>query len=127
MAAAFRPGDHGTTFGGQPLACAAALATLEEMEEIGAPELAACAGELLAGAVARLGGVSEVRGEGLLLGAVLEPGIDAKAVVAAALERGLVINAPVAGVIRLAPPLTVSRLEIEAAVGILAEVLEALS
>ncbi|MHB1884000.1 MAG: aspartate aminotransferase family protein [Acidimicrobiales bacterium] len=127
VAAAFRPGDHGTTFGGQPLACAAALATLEELEEIGAPELAACAGELLAGAVARLGGVSEVRGEGLLLGAVLEPGIDAKAVVAAALERGLVINAPVAGVIRLAPPLTVSRLEIEAAVGILAEVLEALS
>jgi predicted acetylornithine/succinylornithine family transaminase len=127
VSAAFRPGDHGTTFGGQPLACAAALATLAEMEEIRAPELAARAGEHLAGAVARISGVSEVRGEGLLLGAVLEPGIDAKAVVAAALEHGLVLNAPVAGVIRLAPPLTVSSLEIEAAVGILADVMEAFS
>lgn len=126
VAAAFRPGDHGSTFGGQPLACAAALATLEVMEEIDAPELAARAGTQLAEDVASIAGVSGVRGEGLLLGAVLEPGIDAKAVVASALDHGLVVNAPVAGVIRLAPPLTVSAGEIEQAVATLREVIGAL-
>jgi acetylornithine/succinyldiaminopimelate/putrescine aminotransferase len=71
--------------------------------------------------------VAEVRGEGLLLGAVLVPGHDAKTVVAAALRAGLVVNAPVAGVIRLAPPLTVSPSEIDEAVAILRAVLEELS
>jgi acetylornithine/succinyldiaminopimelate/putrescine aminotransferase len=127
VAAAFQPGDHGSTFGGQPLACSAALATLEVMEEIDAPQLAAIAGERLAEGIAGLPGVSDVRGEGLLLGAVLEPGIDAKAVVIGALDRGLVVNAPVAGVIRLAPPLTVSDAEIDQAVATLRSVLEELT
>ncbi|HXY42672.1 MAG TPA: acetylornithine transaminase [Acidimicrobiales bacterium] len=123
VAGAFQPGDHGSTFGGQPLACAAALATLEVMEEIDAPSLAARAGARLADGLGGIDGVSEVRGEGLLLAAVLAPGIDAKAVVAAALTRGLVVNAPVAGVVRLAPPLTVSDAEIDQAVAILRSVL----
>jgi len=127
VAAAFHPGDHGSTFGGQPLACAAALATLEVMEEIDAPRLAASAGGRLAEGLASIAGVSEVRGEGLLLGAVLGPGIDAKAVVSAALGRGLVVNAPVAGVIRLAPPLNVSGAEIDRAVATLRAVLEGLA
>jgi acetylornithine/succinyldiaminopimelate/putrescine aminotransferase len=127
VAAAFHPGDHGSTFGGQPLACAAALATLEAMEAIDAQQLAASGGSRLSAALASIPAVAEVRGEGLLLGAVLAPGIDAKAVVAAALRAGLVVNAPVAGVIRLAPPLTVSETEIDEAVAILGSVLEDLS
>jgi len=124
VAGAFHPGDHGSTFGGQPLACAAALATLEVMVEIDAPRLAASAGGRLAAGLAAIAGVSEVRGEGLLLGAVLEAGIDAKAAVGAALARGLIVNAPVPGVIRLAPPLTVSEAEIDEAVATLRAVLE---
>ncbi|MGA8680185.1 MAG: aminotransferase class III-fold pyridoxal phosphate-dependent enzyme, partial [Acidimicrobiales bacterium] len=82
------------------------------------------AGGRLAAGLAAIAGVSEVRGEGLLLGAVLEAGIDAKAVVGAALARGLIVNAPVPGVIRLAPPLTVSEAEIDEAVATLRAVLE---
>jgi predicted acetylornithine/succinylornithine family transaminase len=124
VAAAFQPGDHGSTFGGQPLACAAAIATLEALEDLDAPQAAAHAGARLADGLAAIDGVSHVRGEGLLLGVVLEPGIDAKAVVRTALERGLVVNAPVPGVIRLAPPLNVSDAEIDEAVAILRQILE---
>ncbi len=124
VAAAFVPGDHGSTFGGQPLACAAALATLAELERIDAPGLASRTGSYLAERVRALAGVAEVRGKGLLLGAVLEPGRDAVEVTAAALRQGLVVNAPVPGVLRLAPPLTVSIAEVDEAVGILASALE---
>ncbi len=123
VAAAFQPGDHGTTFGGQPLAMAAARATLETMAELGICARAASAGERLAAALRAVPGVASVRGAGLLLGVVLEEGIDAAAVVADALGEGLVANAPVPGVIRLAPPLIVSAQECDAAVAILARVL----
>jgi acetylornithine/succinyldiaminopimelate/putrescine aminotransferase len=123
VADAFKPGDHGSTFGGQPLACAAALATLAAMEELDVPALAVDAGARLAAGLARLGGVAEVRGEGLLLGAVMQPGIDAKFLVKLALEQGLVVNAPVPDVIRLAPPLNVSYAEIDEALAILATVM----
>jgi predicted acetylornithine/succinylornithine family transaminase len=126
VAAAFQPGDHGSTFGGQPLACAAAIATLEVMEEMDAPEAATTAGKHLTEGLLAIGGVSDVRGAGLLLGVLLEPGIDAKAVVRTSLERGLVVNAPVPGVIRLAPPLNVSAAEIDEAVAILRSVMEEL-
>ncbi len=66
-----------------------------------------------------LGGVASVRGKGLLLAAVLEPGLDASEVTRSALRLGLVLNAPVPGVLRLAPPLTVSTAEVDEAVGIL--------
>jgi predicted acetylornithine/succinylornithine family transaminase len=127
VAAAFHPGDHGSTFGGQPLACAAALATLEVMEEIDAPLLASRAGGRLAAGLASIAGVAEVRGEGLLLAAVLAPEIDAKSVVSSALGRGLVINAPVSGVIRFAPPLTVSDAEVDEALATFAAVLAGLA
>jgi acetylornithine/N-succinyldiaminopimelate aminotransferase len=123
VAEAFRPGDHGSTFGGQPLACAAALATLEAMESLDVPTLAANRGARLSAGLSRLSAVAEVRGEGLLLGAVLQAGIDAKFIVKLALEDGLVVNSPVPGVIRLAPPLTVSDGEIDEALTILAAVM----
>jgi predicted acetylornithine/succinylornithine family transaminase len=108
-----QPGDHGSTFGGQPLALSAARATLKTMEAIDAPALTTAAGKRFAAGLAELPGVQAVRGRGLLLGAVLEDGIDAAAVVSAALEAGVVINNPVPGVIRLAPPYVISDDEID--------------
>src|SRR5205085_10772935 len=71
VAAAFEPGDHATTFGGQPLATAAARAVLGEMRRLDVPALAAQAGERLTAALAETPGVSEVRGLGLLIAAQL--------------------------------------------------------
>jgi acetylornithine/N-succinyldiaminopimelate aminotransferase len=124
VAEAFVPGDHGSTFGGQPLACSAGLATVDELVRMNAPERAAMAGRRLAEGVGGLGPVAEVRGSGLLLGAVLEAGAPpAKDIVKDALSAGLVLNAPADDVIRLAPPLVVADEEIDQAVGILRGVL----
>ena len=125
VAAAFVAGDHGTTFGGQPLACAAGIATLAELEAIDAPGLAQRTGAYLAQRLGTLGGVASVRGKGLLLGAVLEPGLDSAQVTRTALQLGLVVNAPAPDVLRLAPPLTVSTAEVDQAVAILAAALGA--
>jgi len=118
VAAAFGPGDHGSTFGGQPLATAAARATLAVMEEEDVPGRARRAGARLRDGLLRLDGVVGVRGEGLLLGAELATPC-AKEVTAAALARGLVVNAPRPDTIRLAPPLVVSDADIEEALAIL--------
>jgi predicted acetylornithine/succinylornithine family transaminase len=122
VAAAFEPGDHGSTFGGTAIATAAANAVLDEMARIDAPALARRAGARLSEALAATAGVKEVRGLGLLLAAELD-GADAKEVNGALLERGLVANAVTPTAVRFAPPLTVSDDEIEEAVEILAEVL----
>jgi acetylornithine/N-succinyldiaminopimelate aminotransferase len=124
VAAAFAPGDHATTFGGQPLAAAAALATLETMESLDVPTLARRAGERLRTALQRVEGVSAVRGEGLLLGAAMG-GADAPIVCAEALRRGLVVNAPRNDTIRFAPPLLVSGAEIDDAVAIFGDAIDA--
>ncbi|MBM3693771.1 MAG: acetylornithine transaminase [Actinobacteria bacterium] len=122
VAAAFRPGDHATTFGGQPLAAAAALATLEVMEAEDAPARAAAAGKRLVDALRAVPGVAGVRGAGLLIAAELD-GLEAKPVADECLRRGLVCNAVTATALRLAPPLLVSDDEIAEAVTILAGVL----
>jgi predicted acetylornithine/succinylornithine family transaminase len=124
VAAAFEPGDHGSTFGGTAIATAAAGAVLTEMVRIDAPALARASGERLTQALSATTGVKEVRGLGLLLAAELD-GHDAKAVNAALLERGLVANAVTPTAVRFAPPLTVSGGEIDEAMGIFAEVLRA--
>lgn len=118
VAAAFRPGDHGSTFGGQPLALAAARATLSVMEAEKVPERAVAAGKRLRSGLAALPAVASVRGEGLLLAAVLQDAI-AGAVVAKALQAGLVINAPRTDVLRFAPSLLVSEVEIDQALALL--------
>ena len=123
VATAFEPGDHATTFGGQPLATAAARAVLGEMRRLDIPARAARAGERLMTALADTAGVAAVRGLGLLVAAQLEEGRDAKAVVAACLAEGLVVNAVTPTALRFAPPLTVSDAEIDDAIAILAKVL----
>jgi acetylornithine/N-succinyldiaminopimelate aminotransferase len=125
VAAAFQPGDHASTYGGQPLAAAAALAVLGIMEREHAPSLAEHAGSRLRDALRALPGVAEVRGLGLLLAAQLTDGVDAKRVAADAMASGLIVNAVTPTALRLAPPLLVSNDEIDEAVSILAAVLAA--
>ena len=122
VAAAFRPGDHGSTFGGQPLAASAARAVLATMEAEDVPRRAAAAGARLAEALAQVPGVRLVRGLGLLLAAELVERPAAE-VTAGALELGLVVNAVTSTAVRLAPPLLVSEAEVDEALEILAEVL----
>ena len=117
-AAAFAPGDHATTFGGQPLAARAALAVLEVMERENVPERAARAGIRLTEALAKLDGVADVRGAGLLIAAELTAAHDAKEVAQRCLDGGLVVNAVTASALRFAPSLLVSDAEIDAAVAI---------
>jgi predicted acetylornithine/succinylornithine family transaminase len=124
VAASFRPGDHASTFGGQPLAACAALATLEIMERDDVPARADRGGERLTKRLLALRGVSEVRGLGLLLAAQLAPGIDAGAVSRRCLDAGLIVNAVTPTALRLAPPLLVTDDEIDRAVAVLEQVLQ---
>jgi len=123
VATAFEPGDHATTFGGQPLAAATARAVLNEMIRLDAPALVAAAGDRLMGALRETAGIADVRGLGLLIAAQLEEGRDAKAVANGCLAAGLVVNAVTPTALRFAPPFTVSDAEIDDAVAILAKVL----
>jgi acetylornithine/succinyldiaminopimelate/putrescine aminotransferase len=93
------------------------------MQAIDAPGLAAKRGGELTGAVSAVPGVAGVRGLGLLVAVELDEGIDAKAVAAACLEAGLVLNAVTPTALRLAPPLTITEAEVDEAVAILASVL----
>jgi len=122
VATVFEPGDHATTFGGQPLAASAARAVLETMEALDAPGLAAKAGERLADAVGALPGVAGVRGQGLLLGVELA-GLDARAVNAALLAAGVVANAVTPTALRFAPSLLITDDQIDDAVTVLGQVL----
>ncbi len=115
VAAAFSPGDHATTFGGGPVVCAAALATLDEIETRGLLGNVVARSEQLQALLEEVEGVGDVRGRGLLLGAVLEEE-HAAGVVVAALDEGLVLNNVRPDVIRFAPPLSISAAETAAAV-----------
>jgi len=121
---AFSPGMHGSTFGGNPISAAAALAVLDTID---AEDLLAKVGDrgsqLRAGMVTT-DGVTEVRGEGLLLGVVLDAPI-AKGVEAAARQRGALVNAATPTVIRLAPPLVISESQVDQAIAIMAEAISA--
>ena len=123
VAAMFQPGDHGTTYGGQPLAASAARATLEILERVNAPQLAERAGAEFRHLLETVEGVIEVRGLGLLLAAELAVGLDAKAVASDLLQRGLIVNAVSPTALRFAPPLIVSETEIAQAVDLLSAVL----
>ena len=122
-AGAFRPGDHATTFGGQPLAAATARKVLEIMERIDAPARAVSVGAALTDALVALPQVAGVRGLGALLAVELTVP-DAPAIAARCLERGLVLNGVTPTALRLAPPLILADEHIAEAVAILASVLD---
>lgn len=119
----FGPGDHATTFGGNPVTAAAALAVLDTIEADGVlADVATRAAQLrmgLADLAAQTGGaVSEVRGSGLLLGVVLAEPIAADVVAHCRAER-VIINAVAPDVLRLAPPLTLTAAEADRALDVL--------
>ena len=122
VAAAFGPGDHATTYGGQPLAASAARAVLSVMEAEDAPGRAAVAGARLTERLLALDAVTDVRGLGLLLAAELD-GRDARQDAADCMAAGLVVNGVTPTALRFAPPLLVSDGELDEAVTILSEVL----
>ena len=101
-------GQHGTTFGGNALASAAALATLDAIDNRGLLSHVKAMGEWIKDTVGALPGVVDVRGEGLLLGIQLEAAISAD-VASAAIEAGFIVNPPSPDTIRLAPSLTLTQ------------------
>jgi predicted acetylornithine/succinylornithine family transaminase len=123
VAAAFRPGDHATTFGGQPLATSAARAVLRVMQDEDVPARATAAGARLRKGLEAIPAVVDVRGLGLLLAARLAEGVDARDAAARSLEAGLIVNPVNPTALRFAPSLLVGDDEIDEALGIVAKVL----
>ncbi len=117
----FVAGDHGSTFGGNPVACAAAVAVCDALTDELLAEVRE-KGAVLAAGLAPLPAVTELRGRGLMIG--LELDRPAGPVVAAARERGLVVGSAGDTVVRLTPPLTITTEELGLALGVLQEVLQ---
>ena len=109
VAAAFKPGDHASTFGGQPLAARAALTTLDIMERDDVPRRAAAAGKRLTAALLAVDGVDRRARRGPAARRRDGAGKAAGPIAAACLDRGLVVNAVTPTVVRFAPPLVVDR------------------
>ena len=118
----FSAGQHGSTFGGNPLGTRVANAVLTEIESAGLVEGAVTKGERIRSGISALHSplVEEVRGTGLLIGVGLHLPV-AAAIAAAALERGLIVNAPNESSLRIAPPLIVTDAEIDEFLAILAQ------
>jgi acetylornithine aminotransferase len=107
-----QPGNHGTTFGGNPVACAAALAVLDVVADEGLLARVSEVGERLRAALATDPRVTAARGRGLLIG--LDVAVDAPAVVVAARVHGFLVNATGPHTVRLAPPLVLGDDDVEA-------------
>ena len=108
----FAPGEHGTTFGGNPVAAAAGLAAIEFITKNRLMVSAKSFEKRLKIKLGAIRGVTEVRGRGLLLGIGLDGGY-AKALAAKLSDRGILVNAPNDETIRIAPALTVSKVQID--------------
>jgi len=125
---AFQPGEHATTFGGNPVTAAAALAVIDVIEDedvLGNVATRAAQFRIaFADVIASSGAVVEVRGSGLLLGVVLAAPVAADVAARCRAQR-LVLNAVAQDVLRIAPPLTISADEVEAALGIIIPAIEA--
>lgn len=124
-ASLFGPGSHGTTFGGNPVSCAAANAVLDVVDDEFIADVRA-KGEKFSDALEKLHIVDHVRGSGLLLGVVLSQPV-AKQAVAEALKQGLIINAPSDDVVRIAPPLIINESDIDIAIQKIAAVFDAVA
>jgi predicted acetylornithine/succinylornithine family transaminase len=126
VAATFQPGDHGSTFGGNPLATAAGYAGMKYVVDNNLPAQVQAKGERLVaklrGLEDRHGVIAEVRGRGLLCAVQLDQDI-AEQVARTALGEGLLLNNLKPNVLRIAPPLTISDAEVDEAVDILDRVL----
>ena len=107
-----QPGDHGTTFGGNPIACAAANAVLDVIESKKLLKSAQMFEKRIKKGLAQTEGVKEIRGRGLLIGIELEEPIS-KQVAAALLDAGVIVNPANPTAIRIAPPLIVSAVQID--------------
>ncbi len=127
--AVFQPGDHGSTFGGNPLSAAVALEGLKVLEEEGLVEAAAEMGDYFMAALVQLGSplIKAVRGRGLLIGVELHPDqVSARTVCERLMARGILSKETHETVVRFAPPLIVSRDQIDVVIKQLAEVLNEL-
>ncbi len=123
LADTFQPGQHATTFGGTPLACAAALAVIDAIEEEKLLDNAVKMGDLLvtslAEATKKYSWVKGVRGKGLMLGMILDR--PAKELELLIVEKGLITLATAEKIIRFLPPLNIDETMVKKAVGIVAE------
>ena len=117
-----KPGEHGSTFGGNPVSCAAGLAAINEIERKALNENALELGEFLKAELIKIEGVTEVRGRGLLLGIVLTQEW-AKEIANYLMAKGVLVNAPNSNTIRIAPPLIVTKAECAKFVKIFTEVM----
>ncbi|GAC1649846.1 MAG: hypothetical protein NVS9B15_09210 [Acidobacteriaceae bacterium] len=121
------PGLHGTTFGGGPLACAAALAALDAIDEERLIPHAAEVGEYIAARMrdmqARVDTITAVRGMGLMIGVQLSSGDIAKSVVSGMLDRGIIINRTHESVLRFLPPYIVQQQHADEMLSVLEQVL----
>jgi acetylornithine/succinyldiaminopimelate/putrescine aminotransferase len=113
----FEPGDHGSTFAGGPVACAAALAVMDVVSDPALLARVRALGEQLASGLAQLPGVVEVRGRGLMLACDLADGGAPELVRRALLEQRLVLNATGPQTVRFLPPLTIGEAELHDALG----------
>jgi len=126
IAASLTPGSHGSTFGGNPVACAAALAVLDALEKEGVLENATAIGDYLLKELRAMAKgndrIVEVRGQGMIIGIVLKD--EARPVVDACLKERLLVNATAGNVLRLLPPLNLTREEADQGLAIIRRALE---
>lgn len=126
VAKAFKPGDHGTTFGGNPLACAAAHVVLDTVPKPEFLEKVTEVGAYFKGELQKLKAkypelIVDVRGEGLILGAELKSAEHGRDIVNKCLEKGAIINCTVGKVLRFIPPLIITKQDVDTVVAILDE------
>jgi acetylornithine/succinyldiaminopimelate/putrescine aminotransferase len=125
VASSFGPGSHASTFGGNPVSCAAGLAVMTALLKGGVLKNCVQMGKYLArsleGLKKRFPFIREVRGKGLLIGVELT--IDGSPIAESCMQQGLLLNCTASKVLRFAPPLTITKREIDQALGILESVL----
>jgi acetylornithine/N-succinyldiaminopimelate aminotransferase len=128
VAEGFKPGDHASTFGGNPLATAAGMAAVTAMREEGMLENCQKVGDYFLGRLKELGAkfpfVKEVRGKGLIVGMELK--MEGGGIVKEMLKKGILINCTMGNILRFLPPLIVTKNEVDQLIGTLEEVLKTL-